>query len=214
MRLDHLIQTMMPHDEKFYVFFNEAARNIVEAADILRRLPSLSPEEREPIIKQIKDIEHAGDEVTHNIFNELNSTFVTPFDPEDIHVLASSLDDILDHMDETARRFTLYKIGVCPPAILELMECLYSSAKEIETGMGLLKGFKHPKRLREVIERVNSLENAADVIFARGVGNLFENLSDPIEVIKFKEILEALETATDKCEDVADVLDTIILKHS
>lgn len=214
MRLDHLIQTLLPHDEKFYVYFNEAAHNITAAADCLRKIPPLSPEEREPLIRQIKDLEHAGDTVTHNIFNELHSTFVTPFDPEDIHILASSLDDILDHIDETSRRFTLYKIGVCPPAVQELMECLYASAQEIEIGMGLLKGFKQPRRLQEVIERVNSLENEADVMFSRGIGQLFETLTDPIQVIKFKEILVTLETATDKCEDVADVIDTIILKHS
>ena len=214
MRLDHLIQTMLPHDEHFYDFFNEAASNITQAADLLRRLPPLSAEDREPFIKQINDLEHAGDTVTHNVFNELNSTFVTPFDPEDIHVLTSALDDILDNIDGSARRFALYKIGVCPPSVLELMECLYLSAKEIQTGIALLKGFKNPKRLKDVIERVNSYENEADVIFARGVGALFEDYTNPIEVIKFKEILVALETATDKCEDVADVLDTIILKHA
>lgn len=214
MRLDHIIQTLMPHDEKFYAFFNEAAANIVDAADRLRKLPDSPADDRERLIKEINDIEHLGDTVTHNVFNELSSTFVTPFDPEDIHVLASALDDILDNMDGSARRFALYKVGDCPPDMSLLMECLYSSAQEVQTGVGLLKGFKHPKRLREAIERVNAYENQADVIFARAVANLFENVKDPIEVIKFKEIFVALETATDKCEDVADVLDTIVLKHA
>ncbi|MBM3330097.1 MAG: DUF47 domain-containing protein [Calditrichaeota bacterium] len=214
MRLDKIIQTIMPHDEHFYALFNDAARNIQAASALLTQLPAASPEARVTIVQQINDLEHAGDSVTHTIFNELSRTFVTPFDPEDIHLLASALDDILDNIDGASRRFALYKIGVCPSGVGELAGTLDQAARELAQGIALLKGFKQPDRLREIIRKVNEYENEADVIFARSVADLFENEMDPIAVIKMKEVLVMLETATDKCEDVADVLDTIMLKHA
>jgi len=213
-RLDKIIQTIMPHDEHFYALFNDAARNIQAASALLTQLPAASPEARVTIVQQINDLEHAGDSVTHTIFNELSRTFVTPFDPEDIHLLASALDDILDNIDGASRRFALYKIGVCPSGVGELAGTLDQAARELAQGIALLKGFKQPDRLREIIRKVNEYENEADVIFARSVADLFENEMDPIAVIKMKEVLVMLETATDKCEDVADVLDTIMLKHA
>ncbi|MBL0061386.1 MAG: DUF47 domain-containing protein [bacterium] len=214
MRLDRILQALLPHDEQFFSLFEESARNIVLAADTLLKLAPASPAERIKVVERIKDLEHEGDSVTHRIFSELNGTFVTPFDPEDIHVLASALDDILDYIDGSAGRFMLYKIPECPPEMVKLIECLHASVIELQHGVTLLRKLNKPAELRKVIERVNELENVADGIFERAIANLFEERSNPIEIIKLKEIYVALETATDRCEDAANVLETILIKHS
>ncbi len=205
---------MLPHDEQFFALFEESAHNIFLASETLLTLPSAAPEERIAIVERIKSLEHMGDSVTHRIFSELNGTFVTPIDPEDIHLLASSLDDILDNIDGGAGRFVLYKIGVCPPEMSKLIECLHSSVTEVERGVHLLRRMTKPNELRSVIERINEFENLADNIFERAIANLFEQVSNPIEVIKLKEVYVTLETATDRCEDVANVLETLLIKHA
>ncbi len=205
---------MLPHDEQFFALFEESAHNIFLASEALLTLPAAAPEERIAIVERIKSLEHMGDSVTHRIFSELNGTFVTPIDPEDIHLLASSLDDILDNIDGGAGRLVLYKIGVCPPDMVKLIECLHSSVTEVERGVHLLRRMAKPNELRSVIERINEFENLADNIFERAIANLFEQVSNPIEIIKLKEVFVTLETATDRCEDVANVLETLLIKHA
>jgi len=214
MRLDRIFQALLPHDEHFFSLFEESTQNIVLAAGALLNLPVASLEERVQIIEQIKVFEHQGDSVTHRIFSELNGTFVTPFDPEDIHVLASALDDVLDYIDGSAGRFLLYKIGDCPAEMVKLMRSLHGSVLELQRGVHLLRRLNKSNDLAAVIERVNEYENEADRIFEAAIANLFEAHSDPIEIIKLKEIYVALETATDCCEDAANVLETIMIKHS
>lgn len=214
MRLDRILQALLPHDEHFFSLFEESARNIVLASEVLLTLPAVPIDERSKVVERIKDLEHEGDSVTHRIFSELNGTFVTPFDPEDIHVLASALDDILDFIDGSAGRFMLYKVKEFPPEMVKLIECLHASVTELQHGIHLLRKLNKPTELRKVIERVNELENVADGIFERAIANLFENMTDAIEVIKLKEIYVTLETATDRCEDAANVLETILIKHS
>ncbi len=214
MRLDKLIQTLLPHNTNFYLLFEEQAKYIAEASNLVRKLPSAPPEERELIITGVRDLEHMCDVVTHNIYAELNGTFVTPFDPEDIHTLASALDDVLDLMDGCTRRFYLYRIGECPPLMLDLMEMLHLSVLELQRGIGLLRTLEKPKELRQIIQKINEYENAADTIFEEAVAHLFDTFSDAIEIIKLKEIYVALETATDKCEDAANVIESILIKHA
>ncbi|MCB9365914.1 MAG: DUF47 family protein [Calditrichaeota bacterium] len=214
MRLDRLLQALLPHDEQFFTLFEESAHNIVAATEVLLKVPGASPEDRISLVERIKSLEHMGDSVTHRIFSELDGTFVTPFDPEDIHLLASALDEILDNIDGGAGRFVLYKIKECPPEMLKLIESLHSSVCELEKGIRLLRKLSKPNELRSVIERVNEFENLADNIFERGIANLFDNISNPIEIIKLKEIFVTLETATDCCEDAANVLESILIKHA
>ena len=214
MRLDRILQALLPKDEHFYGLFEESAQNIVMAASALLNLPVATAEERVRIIEQIHAFEHQGDAVTHRIFSELSGTFVTPFDPEDIHVLASALDDILDNIDGSAGRFLLYKVPECPPEMVTLIRSLHGSVLELQHGVHLLRRLHKSDELRGVIERVNEYENEADSIFERAIANLFESETNPIEIIKLKEIYVTLETATDKCEDAANVLETIMIKHS
>jgi uncharacterized protein len=213
MRLDRLIQTLLPHDEKFYQFFEESAENIIEAAGLLKVLAHARPADRGAIVEKIHEVEHRGDNITHKIFGELNATFVTPFDREDIQHLTSELDDILDFIDGAASRIHLYKIAECTPEMVKLMEILEKSVKEIRRGVSLLRDFRNSDELLSILRAVNDDENAADAVFERAVANLFENEKDPINVIKMKEVYVVLETATDACEDAANVMETLLIKH-
>jgi uncharacterized protein len=214
MRLDRILQALLPHDEHFFSLFEESAKNITQAAETMLQLPLATYTERVRIVKEISAFEHRGDNITHQIFSELSGTFVTPFDPEDIHILASAMDDILDNMEGSARRLTLYKIEDCPHDMGRLIESLYGSVQELEKGIHHLRKLDKPVELRDVIRRINEYEDEADTIFHRAVADLFEMDSNPIEIIKLKEIYVALETATDNCADVADVLETILIKHA
>lgn len=215
MRLDKIIQRLLPHDESFYKFFEEASQNLVNAAALLKDL-SLAKEglDREKLVMQIKELEHHGDNLTHKIFSELNSTFVTPFDREDIHQLTSALDDVLDHMDGTASRISLYKIKKYPESMLRLVDVLQLSITELHRGVGMLRDLNKTNELQRVFQKINEYENNADAIFENGVADLFDREKDAVQIIKLKEILVGLETATDKCEDAANVLEGIYIKHA
>ena len=213
MKLDRIIQILLPHDEKFYSFFEESAGNLLEAVDVLETLFRSAQDKREELTHQMHEIEHRGDTVTHNIFAEVNATFVTPFDREDIHLLASSLDDILDYIDGSASRFVLYKVQASPPGILTLTDILKKQVIEVQHGIALLRDFRKVDDLQMILRKINELENDADSTFEKSIAELFEHERDPIQIIKLKEIYVGLETATDKCEDVANVLETLLIKH-
>ncbi len=215
MKFDHLIQVLLPHDEKFYQYFEEMTDVLVRGCQQILKLcevPTLR--ERESIVQTLHDIEHEGDNITHKIFGELNATFVTPFDREDIHVLASALDDILDYTDGSAGRLVLYKVEGCPLAMREMMDILLKQVLELKKGVAMLRDLRQSAKLQEVLTRVNEYENDADRVFETAIADLFENEKDAIKIIKLKEIYVGLETATDKCEDAANVLETILIKHA
>jgi len=214
-KFDKIIQRLLPHDESFYKFFEEASQNLVNAVALLKEL-SVAKEgsDREKLIMQIKELEHHGDNLAHKIFSELNATFVTPFDREDIHQLTSALDDVMDHMDGTANRITLYKIKEYPEPMVRLIDILQLSIGELHRGVGMLRDLNKANELQRVFQRINEYENNADSVFEQGVADLFENEKDAIQVIKLKEILVGLETATDKCEDAANVLEGIYIKNA
>jgi predicted phosphate transport protein (TIGR00153 family) len=215
MKFDKIIQRLLPHDESFYKFFDEASQNLVNAVALLKELSvAKQPTERDRLVMQIKELEHHGDSLTHMIFSELNSTFVTPFDREDIHQLTSALDDVLDHMDGTANRISLYKIKKYPKSMVQLVDILQLSIAELHRGVGMLRDLNKTNELQRVFQKVNEYENNADTVFEQGVADLFEKEKSAIQVIKLKEILVGLETATDKCEDAANVLEGIYIKNA
>lgn len=215
MKLDQLIKKLLPHDDHFYILLEESAQNLVKAGMELKKLPLCQKQsEREEVAKKIKDIEHDGDSVTHRIFSELNSTFVTPMDREDIHELASALDDVLDHMDGCAHRFVMYKITHAPDAVSQLIDVLLLSINELKNGVHLLRNLNKTEVFQDTFKMVNEYENQADEIFDQAVADLFEKEENPIQIIKIKEIFVGLETATDKCEDAANVLEGILIKHN
>jgi predicted phosphate transport protein (TIGR00153 family) len=215
MKLDRLIRKLLPHDENFYVLLEESAQNLVKAGEELKKLPLCKTQtQREEAASRIKDIEHDGDSITHRIFSELNSTFVTPLDREDIHELASALDDVLDHIDGCANRFALYKINRVPQAVISLIEVLNLSICELKRGVHLLRNLSDADELQTTFKNVNEYENQADDIFDQAVADLFAKEKNPVQIIKLKEVFVGLETATDKCEDAANVLEGILIKHN
>ena len=215
MKFDKIIQRLLPHDASFYKFFEEATQNLVNAAELLKKLSVAKVgSEREKLIMQIKELEHHGDNLTHKIFSELNSTFVTPFDREDIHQLTSALDDVMDHMDGTANRISLYKIKKYPEPMVRLIVILQLSIGELHRGVGMLRDLNKKNELQRVFQKINEYENNADTVFENGIADLFEKERNAIQVIKLKEVLVGLETATDKCEDAANVLEGIYIKNA
>ena len=163
---------------------------------------------------KIQELENKADSITHVIYTELNKTFVTPFDREDVHLLASTLDDVVDYIDGTAKRFHMYKIKKNSADIQRLTEIIYQSALEIQRGVILIADMRRADELHSILQKINQYENDADSIFDHAIAELFEHETDAIELIKIKEVLVNLETTTDKCEDVANVLETLFIKNA
>ncbi|HUR37596.1 MAG TPA: DUF47 family protein [Terriglobales bacterium] len=200
----------VPRDEKFFKLFSEMTANVSAAAALLSRVLNDNGNV-EADVQQLKQIEHKGDEITHEILMKLNKTFVTPLDREDIHRLASSLDDVLDYMYGAGERLVMYDIRATPLAARELAQIIISQCDGISRAVAQLES--HDQVLAHCVE-VNRLENEADRISRGAIAALFRSDISPIELIKTKELLETLEIATDKAEDVANVLESIVLKSA
>ena len=201
---------LIPREEAFFELFKKAAHNMIEGSRLLK---VMMEDFRSPIeqARQIKDVEHVGDGITHDIARRLNKTFITPIDREDIHDLASALDDILDVAEAIADRFVLYKVTQPTEMAIKLADILHQASVAVGRGVDIL-GLAHPE-LKECSVQVNSLENEADRVSRDAISALFEKETDPIAVIKWKEIYENFEAGTDRCEDVANILERIALKH-
>ncbi|MCC6691605.1 MAG: DUF47 domain-containing protein [Bacteroidia bacterium] len=215
MNFSNILQLFIPKDKVFFPLFEKATQNLVAIADTLVQMVNAADlNQRRLLIKEIERLEHVGDNITHEMFNELSANFITPFDREDMHELITSLDDIVDFIHGSAKRIELYKIETISPAIRKLSELIEKSAKELHTAITELSNKKNIHKIKEACVRINSIENHADDVFDTAIAGLFENEKDPVTIIKVKEILAVLETATDKCEDAANVLETILVKHA
>jgi uncharacterized protein len=201
---------LIPRETKFFDLFAELSICMNEGARLLRAILE-DPHDLEVRVEQMQAIEHRGDKAIHAIMTKLNQTFITPFDREDIHRLASSLDDVLDFMNTAATRLVMYKITQPPVAAAELAGILVLQSEELARGVSLLE--KNGKVMQHCDE-VNRLEDEADQVSRKAIGALFEHEKDPIQLIKMKELYEVLETATDKAEDAANVLEAIVLKSA
>lgn len=201
---------LIPHEAKFFELFAEVSSNLTEGARLLRRILE-DPRDLFQQVEQMQAIEHKGDEATHAIITKLNQSFITPFDREDIHRLASSLDDVLDFMNAAAVRLLMYKITQPPPVAAELASLIILQSEELAQGVSLLEKNGH---VLEHCEEVNRLEDEADHISRKAIAQLFEQEKDPIQLIKLKELYEVLESATDKAEDAANVLEAVVLKSA
>ncbi|MDA0986175.1 MAG: DUF47 family protein [Bacteroidetes bacterium] len=214
MKFDKIIKAFLPKEDHFYKLFEEASITLVKGAGLLRKLPSASINERQAIAQQISDCEHECDLISHKIFSELDRTFLTPFDREDVYKLTSSVDEIMDYMDGAARRFTYYKLEVCPPEMVKLIEILATSVEEVHRGIQSVRNLNDRELMQRAIKKINTYENEADFIYEHAIADLFETEKDAIKLIKLKEIYYGLETASDKCEDTANVLESILIKHA
>jgi predicted phosphate transport protein (TIGR00153 family) len=190
--------------------FAQASENLIAGARVMVDLFT-DYKDVEAKIGELRRVERTGDEITHHVFTKLNSTFITPFDREDIHALASSLDDVLDFLNAAGARILMYRITNPPPAALELARLILQQAQELHRALPLLQ--KNGDILTHCVE-INRIENEADVVSRAAIGRLFDEEKNPITLIKIKELLEFLEAATDKAEDVANVLETVVLKNS
>jgi hypothetical protein len=202
---------LLPRQEKFFELFTKQAGIISEASRLLLEAVRQGSSHLARAAALIKQLEGEGDEIIHDIFTRLNQTFITPLDPEDIHELSSRLDDVLDGIEEAAHRMVAYHLEPIPPVVVELCEVVHDAAKSLEKAIQALR--KDKPVLEHCIE-VNRLENCADQLLRRALADLFQQERDPIALIKQKEILEFLEDTTDRCEDVADELQNVVVKNS
>ena len=202
---------LFPSEEKFLPQFARAAEILVEAA---RALDVVAGDFTDLAVKvqRIKHLEHEGDEVTHQTFNALGRTWITPIDREDIHALTSALDDVLDDVDATAARLVMFKIAKPTPEMKSATELIVQSALAIQRAVGLLGDMKNGPSIIEACIEVKRLESEADALHRVAIERLFDGEKDPITLLKWKEIYETMEIVTDRCEDVANVIEGIILK--
>lgn len=215
MSFNSVINFFLPKDKVFYLLFEEVSDTLVKMALLLKEGVNEShPDKRREIFKQIEDLEHTNDDTTHKIFVELGRNFITPFDREDIHFLASTLDDIADFIQGASKRMLLYKVNEVNDGISRLCEIIYKSVVELKIAIHELRNMSNLRNITEACVKINSLENHADDIYETMVAHLFENEKDAVKVIMMKEILHSLEMATDKCEDAANVLESIIIKYA
>jgi predicted phosphate transport protein (TIGR00153 family) len=215
MKISSLFSFMVPKNGLFFDLFAEDTANLVEQAKKFNQLfTATDKNEITNLIRDIRDLEHKGDEMTHNIFLELADNFITPFDREDIHALAASIDDIADYINGCASRIQLYGVTEFSKPMQMMSDVLLKQVVEIDTAIRDLRNMRNAQRVRDAIVRINSLENHADDIFDEAIARLFSEQDNAMVLIKQKEVLSSLETATDKCEDVANVLESILVKNS
>jgi len=207
------LKYIIPRDRHFFPLFDKAAANLQEGGKAIYLLMTTSGvEDRIKLFREIERIEHVGDEITHEIFSELSRNFITPFDREDIHRLVSAIDDILDYIHGSSKRIQLYKVELFTNDMIKLAELIQTGTEELRRAVFELKNMRKMRDITDSLVRINSIENHADDIFDNAVARLFEDEKDAVQIIKVKEILSALETATDKCEDAANVIESIIVK--
>ena len=210
-----IMKLFVPKNKVFYELFEKVAANSATMGNKLRALV-IEPDfdKRTAIINQIEDLEHANDELTHGIFTELGRNFITPFDREDIHYLATSLDDIADTIYASAKKINFYKVNPNDLGIQKLAEIIEQSAGLVRNAVTSLRDMKNLRQVTESLVKINSLENQADDVFDMSIERLFETEPDAKEVIKKREIYTVMEIATDKCEDAANVIESIIIKYA
>lgn len=210
-----MLKIFLPKDRVFYNLFEEVAVTVEQMSQMLKQLVNEPQfEEREKLISQIEDLEHKNDELTHRIFTELSRNFITPFDREDIHYLASSLDDIADYIFASAKKINFYRVDPMQGNFRKMAELINMGAVNVKTAILELRNMKNMRQITDALVRVNSIENQADDEFDAAIFNLFATENDAKEIIKKREIFTVMEIATDKCEDAANVIESIIVKYA
>ena len=214
MNIDSFLKFFVPKDHSFFPLFESDAQNLVKATELLKELmSSTAPGEHERLYKEIRDVEHIGDEITIKTYEQLNKSFITPFDREDIHELTANIDDVVDSINGIARRMCLYKPKKMIPIYKEMADLIYEGAKELEAAIHCLKDpVTHKEKITRACNKVREIEHKADELYFVGVSELFEKEEDPKELLKNNKILEILERCVDEEEDVTDTLKAILIK--
>lgn len=214
MNIDKFLKFFVPKDHSFYPLFEEDAKNLVKASELLNEmLSSENYEVHERIYQQIKDVEHIGDEITDRAYLQLNKSFITPFDREDIHELTANIDDVVDSINGVGRRICLYKPKNLLPVYRQMAEMIVEAAKQIQIGIHCLNdAAANKKEITQACDRVKAIEHKADDYYFVAVSELFEKEKDPAELLKNNKILEILERCVDEEEDVTDTIKSILIK--
>lgn len=203
--------SLLPKEDEYFKFFAQMGLKIEEAANLLVEMLEHGPSESEAYIKRIKDVEHECDTITHMMTTKLNKSFITPFDREDIYTLAVALDDVCDYIDAGARALVMYNIGESNLYTKALAKVIQQLGVQISGAVSILS---KPNGINDYFVEIHRLENEADDIYFRATRELFRDPDDAIKVIKTKQIYEILENATDRCESVANIIESIVLKHN
>jgi predicted phosphate transport protein (TIGR00153 family) len=215
MNLSNLLKYFIPKEKKFYAMFNQAAIHCIEASVELNNLfNSTTAEELKATRLKIKAIEKKGDEIATQVFNSLNNTFITPFDREDIHELANTLDDVIDLMYSVSGKVEFYRLTVFNSYMKDMVAEIQKGCVQIQTAVNGLENFKSTDKTLRACKDLNKLETRVDEFFHMGISSLFENEKDAIELIKQKDILLNIEKIANKIEDVSDVVKTILVKYA
>lgn len=205
----------MPKDRIFYSLFEEVAHTVAKMGKTMKEVVKEPDfDKRAALINQIEDLEHVNDDYTHKIFTELGRNFITPFDREDIHYLASALDDIADYIFASAKKINFYKVNPNDQGIQKLADLIDQGCEQIKNAVLELRDMKDMRQITDALVKVNSIENQADDIFDLSIDRLFETEPDAKEVIKKREIYQVMEIVTDKCEDAGNVIESIIIKYA
>lgn len=214
-KANSFLRIFMPKNRIFYDLFEKAADNVAKMGTLLRNVVGESDfDKRGSLIMQVEDLEHANDELTHNIFTELGRNFITPFDREDIHYLATSLDDVADYIYAAAKKINFYKVNPNDPGMHKFSELIEEGAKQVRIAVGELRNMKNMRNITEALVKINSIENQGDDILDFSIERLFNTEEDAKEVIKKRDIYQVMEIVTDKCEDVSNVIESIIIKYA
>lgn len=203
--------SLLPREDEYFTLFSQMTDKIQDASNVLVEMMQDTSGNFEAYVKRIKDVEHGCDEVTHNLTVKLNKSFITPFDREDIYTLSVALDDVIDYIDAAARAILMYDIKEMNDHARRFAKVIQSLAIELHSAVLVLS---KPDGLNSHIVEIHRLENEADDIYFRAIGELFHNSTEPVTLIKWKELYEILENATDRCESVANIVEGIILKHT
>jgi uncharacterized protein Yka (UPF0111/DUF47 family) len=213
--LNSIMKIFMPKDRVFYTLFEQVADTMDKMGKVLKEVVKEPDfDKRAGLISQIEDLEHVNDDFTHQIFTELGRNFITPFDREDIHYLATSLDDVCDYIFATAKKINFYKVNPNDQGIQKMADLIEQGASQIRAAVHELRNMRDMRKITEALVKVNSIENQADDIFDLSIERLFETEPDAKEVIKKREIYQIMEIVTDKCEDAANVIESIIIKYA
>jgi uncharacterized protein len=212
--LNNFLSFFIPKDKKFFDIFEKSGANLVQMGVELKSLMADNGSNRAALVKKIHELENVGDTLTHDSFVELSSNFITPFDREDIHALTSALDNIADYIDAVSKRVDLYQMDEITEPMKQLADLAAQAIGEVNVALKEMRSMKNVIRVKEALVRINSIENHSDTVYNYAIAELFKNEKDAIRLLKHREILEHLENVSDRCEDVADVIESIIIKNS
>jgi uncharacterized protein len=214
MSINSIFQFLVPKDKKFFPLFEQASANLVQLASILHEAVNLPLKERDELFLKIDELEQRGEDITRQTNLELSRNFITPFDREDIYSLITSIDNVADNLHGASSRMKLYQVEKITKSIRKLTEINLEVCQLIDNAVKELRDLKKIKSIAAACVKINKLEAKSDDVYNKAVAELFENETDAKNIIKYKEVLSALETATDKCKGVASVLESITVKHS